>query len=144
MTLDAVLAFLHTLAMLTTGATLYAEWVLLRWQLPIQQPGRIASIDVVYFLAAMLTLATGLSRVFLGAKSGAFYADQPLFWCKMLLFMLIGLISIAPTRYFMRWRSGTLKPTEADVTRVYRWVTAELLLFLLLPLFAAGMARRLG
>ncbi len=143
MTMDAVLAALHALAVLTTGATLYAEWVLLRWQLPLQQPDRIASIDVVYFMAAMLALATGLARVFLGAKGSSFYTDQPLFWAKLVLFAVIGLVSVLPTRYFMRWRSGSLKPTAIDIRRVYRWVSAELLLFLLLPVLAAAMARSL-
>jgi putative membrane protein len=87
--------------------------------------------------------------VFWGAKDAAFYGDQPFFWAKMGTFAVIGLISIGPTRTFIRWvkqagQDAAFAVAEADAKRIRRLVMIELHLLALVPLFAALMARGLG
>jgi uncharacterized membrane protein len=57
---------------------------------------------------------------------------------------LIGLLSLPPTLAFLRWRKSVLPPSEADIRTVGRYVHLELGLFVLLPVFAAAMARGYG
>jgi len=60
------------------------------------------------------------------------------------VFACIGVISIGPTIRFIRWRRAGVVPDDQDVTAMRRLVFAELLLFALLPAFAAAVARGYG
>jgi len=59
-------------------------------------------------------------------------------------FALVGLLSIPPTLALSRWRRSALLPDERAIKSVRRLLHYELALFLLLPLFAAAMARGFG
>jgi putative membrane protein len=62
----------------------------------------------------------------------------------MATFVVIAVLSIIPTVRYIRWqRSGTV-PTNAEVAVVRRFLWAEVVLFALLPIFAAAMARGFG
>jgi putative membrane protein len=148
MNLDATLAYLHFLCIFGVFAVLSMEAVLLRPAL-IASAGRwIAKLDLAYFIVAILTLASGLSRAIWGIKGWAFYAHQPAFHIKLGLFLLIGLISIAPTRIFLRWTRGFRNDpayaiADDELKRTRRLVIIEVHLLLLLPLCAVIMARGL-
>ena len=141
MWLDALLATLHWLAIGGLAATLFAEWLLLRWQIPLQQPARLSQVDLFYFLAALAALVTGLLRLFFGAKGVSFYTGQPVFWLKISLYVVVGLISLAPTQRFTRWRKGSEAVTSAGIAAAQRLVSLQLLLLLGFPLLASAMAR---
>jgi putative membrane protein len=146
---DAGLSWLHfVLAFMLVGAIL-AEAIILR--LPVD--GRVSRlllrVDLVYAISAGLIIIAGISRVVWGAKGWAYYQDQAFFWAKLATFAVIGLLSIAPTRSFMRWvKQANADPAfvvaEADARRVRRLVEVEILLVAALVLFAALMARAFG
>lgn len=75
-----------------------------------------------------------------------FYLGNPVFWLKMTAFAVVAVLSIVPTTRYPRWRrlpvDATLRPEE--VTRVRRFITAELLVFSVIPICAALMARGIG
>lgn len=100
---DAGLSWLHfVLAFVLVGA-LVAEAFILR--LPVD--GRVARlllrVDLFYGVSSVLLILAGISRVVWGAKGWDYYNAQPFFWAKMATFGVIGLLSIGPTRAFMRW-----------------------------------------
>jgi putative membrane protein len=146
---DALLAYAHYLAVFGVFATLSMEAVLLRPTL-IGESGRwIYRVDIAYFVCAILAVASGLGRALFGSKGWGFYAHNPVFYTKIGLFALIGLISIAPTRRFIRWsREFRINPAYAvsmdDLKRARRSVMIEVHLLTLLPLLAALMARGIG
>lgn len=146
---DAGLSWLHFLFAFILAAAIAAEAFVLR--LPVD--GRVARlllrIDLVYGLSAVLIIVAGVSRVIWGAKGWGYYQEQPFFWAKMATFGAIGLLSIAPTRAFLRWvKQGQTEPgyvvADAEVQRVRRVVIAETMLLGLLLAFAALMARGIG
>jgi putative membrane protein len=57
---------------------------------------------------------------------------------------VIGLLSVAPTFAYVRWKRAALAPTDAQVAGVRRFLYLEVVLFALLPAFAAAMARGYG
>ena len=84
-----------------------------------------------------------------GAKGWPFYETQPFFWAKIAVFAVIGLLSIIPTRTFMRWTKAynadaSFTPPEAQVKSIRRYVMIEVHLLALLLLFASLMARGIG
>ncbi len=146
---DALLAYAHYLSVFGVFATLSMEAVLLRPKL-IAESGRwISRVDIAYFICAIFAVTTGLGRALFGAKGWAFYAHNPVFHAKIGLFVLIGLLSIAPTRQFIRWARGfrtdpNYAVTAEELKRVRRWVMIEIHLLVLLPLLATLMARGVG
>ncbi|MDR3417691.1 MAG: DUF2214 family protein [Nevskia sp.] len=148
MALDAALAYLHFFCVLSLTAVLTAEAVLLRPAL-IAQSGRwLARIDLAYLGVAAAALASGLSRAVWGAKGWSYYAHNPVFHAKIGLFVLIGLISVAPTLAFLRWarnfrRDPAYTVPLAELKKARRYVMIEIHLLMLLPLFGVMMARGL-
>lgn len=146
---DAALSYLHfVFAFILVGAIAAEAWVL---RLPID--GRAARlllrIDLFYAIAAVGVVAAGVARAYLGVKGADYYIAQPFFWAKMVTFAVIGLISIGPTRAFLRWvkaskTDAAFVVAEADAKRIRRFVMIEVHLLALVPLFAALMARGIG
>jgi putative membrane protein len=148
MLLDLLLASAHHLAVLALFAVLVGEWLLLRPGLDAGTLARLGRLDLAYGLLALAALGAGLLRVAYGLKGSAYYLGQPLFWSKLGLFLLIGLLSAVPTLRLLRWRqtwraAGTL-PSAAQVAATRPWLNAQLAGFALLPLLAAALARGLG
>ena len=146
---DAGLSWLHFVFAFVLVSAIVAEAFVLR--LPVD--GRVARlllrIDLFYGLSAVLIILAGVARVIWGAKGWAYYQVQPFFWAKMAAFAAIGLLSIAPTRAFMRWvRQAKADPAfivpEPEAKRVRRLAVVEAHLAALLVLFAALMARGIG
>lgn len=102
--------------------------------------------DAAWGVAAVLWLATGLTRVFVTEKGASGYASQPLFWVKMSLFGLVVLLELWPMITFVRWRIRQARSLEIDlgaVPALIRVNDIELGLTLLLPFVASMMARGL-
>jgi putative membrane protein len=146
---DVALAYLHTMAMLALTGCLAAQTLICNRDLQPPAVRLLARIDVVYLAAAIAALATGLLRVFLGVKGSAFYLSNPVFYIKLALFVAVGLISIQPTRQFIRWSRALAAGegrvlTGAQIDSVRRYLLLELALLAFIPLCAALMARGLG
>ena len=146
MTFEAILAYLHILAILTMVVFLASEAALTRpeW-LNAAVVERLAKIDSVYGAASGVVLLTGLVRVFFGVKGSSFYWHHPLLDVKLGLFVAVGLISIKPTLTFLRWRrelraTGAL-PSEAQVRSARKLVMVQAHIIPFIPLAAVFLAR---
>ncbi len=143
---ESLLAYAHFVAILTLVVFITSEAALCRpeW-MNAAIVRRLARIDMIYMFAAIAVLATGFARTYWGVKGFGWYWHQPLLHIKLTLFVVIGLMSIGPTRAFIRWRkaldaNGAL-PAEAEVRKVRRLIMAQAHLVVLIPLAAALLAR---
>lgn len=141
---DALLAYVHHLAVFGIAAILAAEAALLSGPLPADRVRALARWDAAYGGFAVLALAAGFVRAVYGAKGWDFYAGNPVFWIKIGLFVVIGLISIAPTLKVARWRRSGEGAPEPERQHARRLVIVQAALFALMPLAAALMARGWG
>lgn len=149
MSLDAVLAYLHYMAIFVLFAFLTAQAVLLRAPLDAHGIRLVGRTDIWYAGAAVVALATGLARMYLGAKGAGFYLAQWPFWAKMATYAVVALVSITPTLTFIRWRKalqrdGAWRVSPDEQARMRRLVMIEVHLTALIPVFAVMMARGLG
>jgi putative membrane protein len=146
---DALLAYAHFASVFLLFAFLTVEAMLLRHEVDAKAASLIARTDLWYGASAGLVLITGLLRVFFGAKGSAFYLENPMFWGKVALFAIVGILSIKPTLMFLRW-SRSLKanaafiPEDTERRTARRLVMTQLHLAALLPLAAVLMARGVG
>ena len=149
---EVLFAYLHYLAIIATAGFLTVELILCRAASTagpgIDQIRLLARVDVAYFTAALAALATGAVRLFFYAKGVGFYLPNPFFHAKIGLYVLIAVMSIAPTMRFIRWNRavarGGAPPSRDEMRRVWRIVHVELMLLALIPLMAVLMARGIG
>ena len=149
MTLEAILAYLHLLAILTMVVFVASEAALCRVEwLNAAVVERLAKIDMVYGIAALTVLATGIARTVWGVKGTAWYWTNPLLHVKLTLFIVIGVMSIFPTLRYLRWRktlraTGAL-PAEAEIRKTRKLVMVQAHLLAVIPLVAVFLARGFG
>lgn len=145
---EPLVAYLHYLSFVLTGGFLIGEMVMCRPGVTEDQRRRLPAIDVVFFVSALVALATGLLRLFFYAKGVGFYLGNPFFWAKMALYLFIAALSIKPTLAFGRWKraidAGSAGPAAEEVAGVRRILHLEVGLFALMPLVAVLMARGIG
>lgn len=119
---DLSLATFHHLAILTVFGALLAEFALLRLPPSAGWIALFARVDLACGIAAGVALAAGAARVVWGARGRDYYLGNPVLWLKIVLFVTIGLISLALTLTYLRWRraagAGALLPAPADLARV--------------------------
>ncbi|BCM21688.1 DUF2214 family protein [Mesorhizobium sp. J8] len=147
--IDLVLAIIHHLLVFSLAGIIGAEFVLVRGDLGAATLKRLAGIDRHYGIIAALIVVGGVCRVLFGLKGWEFYVYNWVFWAKMAAFAIVGLLSIVPTMRFLSWsRQASSTPSfavpAAELASVKNYVRAEGLIFLLIPVFAAAMARGYG
>ncbi|WP_159917833.1 DUF2214 family protein [Pantoea sp. 18069] len=130
MTFEALLAALHLLAVLTLVVFLSSQAALCRAEwMNAAVVRRLARLDLIYGLAALALLLTGLARLYWGTKGMTWYVSQPLFHVKMTLFVLVALLSIKPSLTFRRWvrglAAGQSLPDAQEVGRTRRWIMVQ-------------------
>jgi len=146
---EVLVVYLHIAAMILIAVFLAIEYLVCVPGLARERVRLLARIDLLYLIAAVLALATGVARLFWYGKGAVFYLHNPVFYLKLALFVAIGLISIPPTIQYLRWMrlletSAGVVAADFEVLRSRRYVLVELVLFALIPLLAVLMARGVG
>jgi len=146
---DALFAYLHFIAIFALVWFLAKQWTLLKAGAEQLDLRRLALADAGFGASAGAVVVAGVLRLVFGVKPWAFYAHNPVFHTKVALFVVVGLISIMPTRAFLRWRKAAATATNFRVSasewqRIKRIVLLELHLIALIPLLAVLMARGIG
>lgn len=103
----------------------------------------LARIDKIAGLSAILTLCLGVVLWLGVGKPASFYSSNPIFHGKLGLFGLLLVFAITPALFFIKHSR-----TESDaiaVPKLVRWMLkCELVIVILIPLFAFLMARGVG
>ena len=149
MTLEAILAYLHILAILSMVVFSSSEAAICRTEwMNARVVERLVRVDTIYGIAAILVLLSGLARTYWGIKGGGWYWSNWLLHLKLGMFVGVALMSIKPTLMFRRWNrelnaTGAL-PGEAQVREARRWVMVQAHVIAIIPLAAVFLARGFG
>jgi putative membrane protein len=145
MTTELVLRYIHFISIFAIVGTLVAEHLLLKKEMTRLELDRIARIDGVYGIAALTLLGAGLT-LWLGefGKPAIFYTKNWIFHTKLTLFILIGLLSIYPTVFFLKSRKGNPEERITIPTSIFWMLRMELLLLFIIPILAGLMAKGIG
>lgn len=146
---DLFLAIVHHLAVFALVGLFTAEFALLRPGLSAAQIRQLARIDAAYGGVAALVIIVGVFRVIFGASGWEYYVGNLAFWAKMAAFLAMGLLTVPPTLAFRRWQKslagdGNYAPPAAEVSASRRYIHLQAAVLLLIPIFAAAMARGYG
>lgn len=145
----AIFAFLHHVSAFTLFAALVVEFVLVRSVLTVESARKIRVADMIFGISAGVLLLVGLLRVFHFEKGATYYFHTWTFIAKLALFVVIGLISIIPTREFLRWgpsvKAGQVPTVSPEKMKSVRSIIHyEMVGVVLILLFAALMAKGIG
>ena len=104
---------------------------------------------IIYGIAGIALLVSGIYRVIKFGQGSEFYTQNPIFWTKIIVFALVGSLSLYPTITYVLWAvplsKGTLpQVTESLVSRLRLIINVELVGFASIPFLATLMARGVG
>jgi putative membrane protein len=145
MTIEIILRYLHFISIFAIVSTLVSEHLLLKKTLTRDEIGRLSRIDAIYGLAALTLLTVGLT-LWLGSfgKPAIYYTKNWIFHTKITLFLIVGLLSIYPTIFFIKNRKGDQTEIVTIPNAVFWMLRIELLLIFIIPLLAGLMAHGIG
>jgi Predicted membrane protein len=143
---SAGVAYVHYLSFMLCFTALVVERRLLRPDPDRRAATAMVITDIIYGLAALALLVSGILRVLYFGQGSAFYTNNPLFWWKVGLYLSVGALSLYPTITYILWaiplRKGELlKVSEAWATRLGWIINVELVGVAFVPLLATLMAR---
>lgn len=99
---DIIVRYFHFIGIIVMSAALVAEHLLLKNRLSGDEIRRLAIVDIVFAAAATVVLVAGLALWLWVGKPAEFYTRNGIFHAKLTLFILMALISLYPTAYFLR------------------------------------------
>lgn len=145
MTTEIFLRYMHFASIFVIVSTIVSEHLLIKKEMTRMEINRLARIDSVYGLAALTLLAAGLT-LWLGSfgKPAVYYNKNWIFHTKISLFMIVGLLSIYPTVFFIKNRKGNPDEVVQIPKAIFWMLRFELLLLFIIPLLAGLMARGVG
>ncbi|OLP17889.1 hypothetical protein BST81_12580 [Leptolyngbya sp. 'hensonii'] len=143
---SAITAYLHYLGFMLAFGALVVEGQTLKQNLSLEEAWRVVTADAVYGLSATMVLITGILRVLYFGKGTEYYLSSSAFYIKVGIFVVVSLLSLYPTFSFVSWirdlRHGQSPSLELPQTQRLSWmIRGELVGLILIPLFAAAMAR---
>ena len=146
---SAIVAYVHYLGIILCFGSLLFERLTLKVDLNRNETISMIIADVVYGLAGVAILITGILRVRYFGQGGDFYTSNPIFWIKVSLYILVGLLSLYPTITYILWSiplsKNKLPQISEDLVKRFKFIiTTELVGFATIPFFATLMARGIG
>ena len=145
----ASVAYVHYLSFMLCFGALVLERRLIRPNPDRNDAIAMVITDVVYGLAALALLVSGILRVLYFGQGSEFYTQNPLFWWKVGAYLSVGALSLYPTVTYILWaiplRKGELPQVSEALAKRLGWIlNIELVGFALVPLMAVLMARGVG
>ena len=146
---SAAIAYIHYLSfMICFGALIY-ERISLKVNPNRKEAISMVIADIIYGIAGIALLVSGIYRVIKFGQSSEFYTQNPIFWTKIIVFASVGSLSLYPTITYVLWAipisKGSLPQVTEDLaSRLRLIINVELIGFASIPFLATLMARGVG
>ena len=129
---SAFVAYIHYLGIILCFGSLLFERIILKTNLSRRETIAMIIADSIYGIAGLAILITGILRVKYFGQGGVFYTSNPIFWIKVTLYILVGLLSLYPTITYILWAIPLSKNklpniSEQLVKRFRLIITSELI-----------------
>ncbi len=146
---SASVAYMHYLSFMVCFGALIYERISLKPNPNRQEAISMVVADIIYGIAGVALLVSGIYRVIKFGQGSDFYTQNPIFWTKIIIFALVGSLSLYPTVTYILWAlplsKGDLPVVTYDlVSRLRLILNIEIIGFGLIPFFATLMARGVG
>ena len=145
----ASVAYLHYLSFMVCFGALIFERISLKANPNRKEAISMVIADVIYGIAGIALLISGIYRVIKFGQGAEFYTQNPIFWTKIIVFALVGSLSLYPTVTYVLWAipisKGELPEVSKNlVSRLRFIINIELFGFASIPFIATLMAKGVG
>jgi len=135
--------YLHFIAILVLAGALLIENMASARNISGEDARNLAKVNAVYGLSALLVFLFGLTLWLWVGKPSEFYTGNMIFQLKLGIFVLVALLSLYPTGFFIRHRNSSADSLAVPAPVI--WILRiEVALLLILPVLAVLMARGVG
>ncbi|MFK8045631.1 MAG: DUF2214 family protein [Crocinitomicaceae bacterium] len=141
MWLHNIVTYLHLLSIIGLFVVLFVEALLIKRKMTKVGVVLMGKVDAFYGLLSVAVLITGTLRLLYFGKGLDYYFCNSLFYIKLGLFLLIGLLSIYPSVIFFKLKKcteDTLVLTNYIILR--NLIYTEIILLLCIPFLAVLLA----
>ena len=131
--------YLHFIGIFGVVGALAIEWIVTKKELSADAVSLLSKVDAVYGVSSVVVLSAGFVLWFGVGKPAEFYSTNGLLYLKIVLFAIIGGLSIYPSIFFFKNRkikSGIVHVPNVILTLI----KIEIALLLLIPLLATYIA----
>jgi putative membrane protein len=145
MNIDIIVKYFHFIGIFGMVSALFAEQILVKKEVSRAVIKKLARIDLMYGMSALVALATGLLQWFVVGRAAELFSRNWIFHTKLTLFVGALILSIIPTIYFIKNRKGG---SDDDILKVPAKVKViimlEMIAIFIIPLLAILMSRGVG
>ena len=146
---SASVAYIHYLSFMICFGALIFERISVKTDPNKKEAISMLVADIIYGIAGIALLISGIYRVIKFGQGSDFYTQNPIFWTKIIIFALVGSLSLYPTITYVLWAIPLSKGKLPEVTynlvkRLKLIINIELVGFLSIPFLATLMARGIG
>ena len=141
--IEIAVKYIHFISIFGIIGAVVGESLLLKKSMTRSEIRRMSKLDGLYGLCSITLLAAGMTLWFGVGKPAEFYSTNWAFLLKLGLFVVVGLLSIYPTVYFMRQRKGDQAEVVPIPGKIKTMIRLELVILFLIPVLSSIMARGL-
>ena len=146
---SAFVAYIHYLSFMLCFGALVFERISLKVDPNRKEAISMVVADIIYGIAGIALLVSGIYRVIKFGQGSEFYTENPILWTKIIVFALVGSLSLYPTITYVLWAiplsKGNLPQVKENlVSRLRLIINIELVGFASIPFLATLMARGVG
>ncbi len=136
--------YIHFIGLFVVVATVFGEALLLKKVLKRSVIQTLFKIDGLYGLSSIIVVGAGL-YLWLGiGKPAEYYTNNPIFISKVVLFGIVGVLSLWPTVFYFKHRKGDSEDELQVPNYLSTILRIELILLFIIPLLATSMAQGIG
>jgi putative membrane protein len=140
---EVLVRYMHFIGIIILSSALVSEHILLSVDKSTTKLKRLAMVDAVFGIGALLVFTAGMLLLFVVGKPTLFYVENWVFHLKATLFLTIAALSIYPTIFYIRNRNKN--SLEVVIPKsIIMIVRLQLTLLVFIPLCAVFMARGYG
>ena len=132
--------YLHFIGIMSLAGCLVIQHLLISKEVKIQELKKIAFIDIIYWISIALTLIGGLSLWLFVGKDSGFYTSNGVFHAKLSLFILIALLAIYPSKFFLKNKNQDVQSIQMPKI-IIMLIRMQLALVFILPYMGVLISR---
>ena len=140
---DLLIRYIHFLAIILFASGLIVALFLLSERVSPSRMRLIARADALSGVSVIVVIITGLLLWWVVGKPSSFYSSSVIFYMKLTVLFFMFLLTIKPTRFFLRNRNSTDALIQVP-RHIILLLRVEVALLALIPLLAVLMANGAG
>ena len=132
--------YIHFIGIMSLAACLVMQHLIISSEVKIQEFKKIAFIDIIYGISVLLTLIGGLALWLYVGKDSSFYTSNGVFHMKLTLFIIIILLAIYPSMFFIKNKNKEVDHIKMPKV-IIMLIRMQLALIFILPFMGVLIAK---